>query len=457
MASEVIELKANQEFRFLVGTLGNGPVKIQLRQGLAEVYGNEMMANKIYTFPINSKGAVFTYHGAEIEVKGSPIKKHVGQKCDYMRDYLKVHGILEEMRTKAYELSEQFNFDGDEKSNPPDVTKTPICLVCRPARSMGKSTLCRILLNYATRRHRAPIFVDLDPDLGHIGLPGSIGALSIQSPIDIETGMCMDGSVLMHFGHTNATTDNEVQTHLYFQTVVQNLANIVHTKLKRDRKSYYSGVIINTSPYVDEDDYKRLFQACLDFRANVVLVMDDEILRDDLRRDLTNCKLSYPVEVFDVPKMVHISSQKPESDRIEYRFAKIREYFYGLRQEFTPVRSDVKFGFIKRLIYKIGTQLMLQDSLMPLGTKPQDSQSVRVSHYDCKPSDLLHHLLAISFAKINDVVENPETVLRTNIMGFICVIKVKDDIVTILTPERLPKSLDYVLLYSNIQYMDELI
>lgn len=455
MNQELVELKSNQEYRFLVGTLGHGPVKIELRQGLAEVYGNEMMANKTYTFPINSKGAIFTYHGAKLEVSGSPIKKHVGQKCDYMKDYLRIHGKLEEMRSNAQEICDQFNFDRDAESNTPDLTKTPICLVCRPARSVGKSTLCRILLNYATRRHRTPIFVDLDPDLGHIGLPGSIGALSIKAPIDIETGMCMEGSVLMHFGHTNVTADNENQTHLLFQTVVQNLAEIVKSRLRRDKRSYYSGVIINTSPCVDEDDYKRLLQACRAFQANVVLVVDDEIICDDLRRDLIDCH--NPVEVLDVPKMVHIGSQRPESDRIEHRFAKIREYFYGPKQEFSPVRSDIKFSFLKKLIYKVGTQLMLQDSIMPLGTKPQDSQNVRVSHYDCKASELLHHLLAISFAKIDDVVDDPDTVLRTNIMGFICVIKVKDDIVTILTPERLPNRMEYVLLFSNIQYMDELI
>jgi len=43
---------------------------------------------------------------------------------------------------------------------------------------VGKSTLCRILLNYSTRMNapgRRPIYVDLDPCQGQISVPGTIG------------------------------------------------------------------------------------------------------------------------------------------------------------------------------------------------------------------------------------------------------------------------------------------
>lgn len=46
---------------------------------------------------------------------------------------------------------------------------------------VGKSTLCRILLNYSVRMNalgRRPIFVDLDPDQGQISVPGTIGLFS---------------------------------------------------------------------------------------------------------------------------------------------------------------------------------------------------------------------------------------------------------------------------------------
>ena len=50
----------------------------------------------------------------------------------------------------------------------------PKTLVCGPA-SVGKSTLCRLLANWAVRLDRRPIYVDLDVTYGSISMPGSIG------------------------------------------------------------------------------------------------------------------------------------------------------------------------------------------------------------------------------------------------------------------------------------------
>lgn len=432
------ELTSNQELRFNVGV---ETILLELRRGLAEVYGTEMLANKTYTFPRNSKAAVFTYHGATLEMTGSPQKCHVGSKCDYMTYYLNIHGHMEVMRNELLLLPEDSNGN----------LSPPICLVCKPmyARNVGKSTLCRILLNYATRRGRAPIFVDLDPDQNHIGLPGSIGALSIESPIDIETGLSLRSSMLMHFGHTSTSSDNEI----LYRKLVENMAKIVHSKLEQDKKSFQSGVIINTTYWSDDAGYKLLVHACKSFKANMVLVMDDEVLHDDLKKDLADCPHS--VSVLNVPKTVGIITSAPEKE-IELRYNRIKKYFYGTPNEpYNPMTSEMKFSYLKRLIYKIGVPIMLPDSLMPLGSKAQDSQ-VKVSPHDCTGSDLLHHILAISYCKIDDVVEDPESILRTNIMGFICITSViaEGDIVRILTPQKLPSPLEYVLLYSDVQYMD---
>lgn len=438
--SLVVDLEPKQELTFKVG---EEPVKLELRRGLAEVYGTEMLANKTYTFPRNSKAAVFTYHGATIEMNGSPLKSHVSKNCDYMTCYLSIHRDLEKQRDEAEQLG--------------DSSKTPICFVCEPldARNVGKSTLCRILLNYAARRGRAPIFVDLDPDQGHIGLPGTIGALSIESPIDIETGFSLRSSMLMHFGHTSPSADNESRSGLYYKVLVESMAKIVHSKLEQDKKSYYSGVIINSSSWSDGNDYKLLVDACKAFKANMVLVMDDEVLQDDLQKDLAG---QDPVTVLNVPKTVEIYKTRA-TENVELRYSRIKEYFYGTEHEsYNPMTSEVKFSFLKRLIYRVGNPLILPDSLMPLGTKAQDNQ-IKVSHYDCTASDLLHHILAISYCKVDDVVEDQECVLRNNIMGFVCVTSTRadGDLVSILTPQKLPSPMDHVLLYSDIQYMDSLI
>lgn len=72
--------------------------------------------------------------------------------------YLNAHAALELLRRKA----ELVNSRG------------PVTMIVGPL-DVGKSTLCRLLLNYAVRMGRRPIFVDLDVGQGQISIPGTIG------------------------------------------------------------------------------------------------------------------------------------------------------------------------------------------------------------------------------------------------------------------------------------------
>lgn len=72
--------------------------------------------------------------------------------------YLNVHAALEQQRVAAEQ----------------EGTRGPVAMVVGPG-DVGKSTLTRILLNYAVRMARRPIFVDLDVGQGQISVPGTIG------------------------------------------------------------------------------------------------------------------------------------------------------------------------------------------------------------------------------------------------------------------------------------------
>jgi polyribonucleotide 5'-hydroxyl-kinase len=85
---------------------------------------------------------------------------------------------------------------------------------------VGKSSLCRILLNYAVRARRQPILVDLDvgqvrrralccttwplalaADVvgarqGMISIPGTMGAASVEHMIDLEEGCARPGAIV---------------------------------------------------------------------------------------------------------------------------------------------------------------------------------------------------------------------------------------------------------------------
>ena len=53
---------------------------------------------------------------------------------------------------------------------------------------VGKTTLCRLLLNYGVRLGRRPVFIDLDVGQRSIGIPGTIGALMVGRPADPVEG-----------------------------------------------------------------------------------------------------------------------------------------------------------------------------------------------------------------------------------------------------------------------------
>ena len=78
--------------------------------------------------------------------------------------YLQIHASLEKIRKLADESSAS-------KKPEEQWSNGPITMIVGPT-DVGKSTLCRLLLNYGVRMGRRPVFVDLDVGQGSISLPG---------------------------------------------------------------------------------------------------------------------------------------------------------------------------------------------------------------------------------------------------------------------------------------------
>lgn len=85
--------------------------------------------------------------------------------------YLNTHCALDNLRVSAFQ----------------QTTRGPRVLIAGPT-DVGKSTVSKILLNYAVRFNWTPIFVDLDVGQGNISIPGTIGALVVSKPADIVRG-----------------------------------------------------------------------------------------------------------------------------------------------------------------------------------------------------------------------------------------------------------------------------
>ena len=59
----------------------------------------------------------------------------------------------------------------------------------------------RLLLNYAVRMGRRPVFADLDVGQGCVAIPGSLGSLLIERPVGIEEGFSQNSPLAYHYGH----------------------------------------------------------------------------------------------------------------------------------------------------------------------------------------------------------------------------------------------------------------
>lgn len=104
--------------------------------------------------------------------------------------YLNTHTALEQMRRQAEREDE----------------RGPRVMVVGPT-DVGKSTVCRLLLNYAVRLGRRPTFVELDVGQGSVSIPGTMGALYIERPADVEEGFSLQAPLVYHFGSTTPGTN----------------------------------------------------------------------------------------------------------------------------------------------------------------------------------------------------------------------------------------------------------
>jgi polyribonucleotide 5'-hydroxyl-kinase len=274
-------------------------------------------------------------------------------------------------------------------------------MICGPT-DVGKSTLCKMLLNYAVRLGHRPIFTDLDVGQGSISIPGTIASLLIERPASIEEGFSQLAPLVIHYGHKTPDFNNEL-----YKICISTLATITLERLKEDKRTLASGIIINTCGWVKGQGYQHLLHAAKEFKVGVILVLDQERLYNELLRDVdSSCKVVF------LPKSGGVV-ERSQQTRAESRDQRIREYFYGvlLKSPLYPHSIDIKFADLK--LYKIGAPA-LPDSCMPLGMKATDNMT-KLWPIQAGPS-LIHHLLAMSFAETAE-----QEVLKKNVIGFVCV------------------------------------
>ena len=163
---------------------------------------------------------------------------------------------------------------------------------------VGKTTLCRLLLNYGVRLGRRPVFIDLDVGQQSIGIPGSIGALMVERPADPVEGFDMKAPIVYHYGHTTPNANFKL-----YSALITRIQDLYNNKCHYNQKVHHSGCIINTCGWVNRKGYDTLLETAKTFEADVVLCLDAERLYQDLVRDLpdfVNIMLLKKVHFFEI-------------------------------------------------------------------------------------------------------------------------------------------------------------
>ncbi|XP_064613711.1 polyribonucleotide 5'-hydroxyl-kinase Clp1-like isoform X2 [Liolophura sinensis] len=412
-SKEEFKLEKDSELRFEVEH--GAEVQLELLDGMAEIFGSELTRKKKYILVSGSKVAVFTWHGCVLKLTGKTEVAYIAKETPMVM-YVNTHAALEQMRIKAET----------------EIGRGPRVMVVGPT-DVGKSTLCRLLLNYAVRVGRAPVFVDLDVGQGQVSIPGTIGALVVERSADVEEGFSETAPLVYHYGH-NSPSDNLALYHM----LITCMADVINVRCEQNKKANVSGVIVNTGGWIRGGGYHALIHTAGAFEVDVVVVLDQERLYSELSRDMPDF-----VKVVLLPKSGGVVERGSQT-RTEAREGKIREYFYGNRNTLFPHTFEVKWSEIK--IYKIGAPA-LPDSCLPLGMKAQDNKT-KVVPVTPGPN-LLHHILSISTATA------PESIVQSNVYGFIVVtgVDIERQIFSVLSPSPrpLPKGM---LVMMELQFMD---
>jgi hypothetical protein len=104
-----------------------------------------------------------------------------------MTSYINAHHLINNMRADARAAAAAAAAGGGAAPAPAAAAQGPRVVVAGPT-DVGKSTLCRMLLNWAVRGGSHPTYVDLDVGQGTVTAPGCLAATPIETPIDIEEG-----------------------------------------------------------------------------------------------------------------------------------------------------------------------------------------------------------------------------------------------------------------------------
>lgn len=412
-------LKQESELRVEVNR--DYELTLQLTHGSAEIFGTPLSLRQPTKLRGGSNVAIFTWEGCILDLSSEDFPVELCSSLIYesnqtpMHQYLNTHQALQRERALALQ--------GGRRG--------PRLMVVGPTDS-GKSSLCRLLANYAVRNAIHPIVIDLDLGQGALTPPGTVSATVCEQPVDIGDGFIIETPLVYFPGDVTVSDGGAV-----YKRMVANLAAMLQKRTDADAELNAAGYIVNTMGWVDGVGYDLIINAAEALQVDRIVTLGADRLSSKLERDLKSQRMAH-VKVGKLAKSAGVITRDRKA-RTAARSERVRHYFYGPSLMLAP--AIVRLHFSELQIFRAGGGQRAPSTALPLGAQ-SSTDPLRVSPVTPGPG-LLHALLAISYA------QESSQLMTANVAGFLYVKDVDIDAQTLVCLAPCDSTLPSTLLLAS--------
>lgn len=296
---------------------------VQVQEGLAEINGSYLHKDTKYKFLKNSRFSIFTYTGCVVVLDGKA--KHNISEKKMIKQHVALCKMLDSARRNLHQVGQL----------------GPRILVVGP-QDMGKTTLCKYLVNWAARKKSVVRFVDFDIGQNAVTIPGIVAMSVVDKPLHPVNEFHNKDLLAYHFGHKSPHFNQNLYSFL-----IKRMASIVNYQDYHYADLRYGGCVINTCGWVVDFGFESICNIAQAFEVQYILVLGDPSLGSQIKSV--------------VPRGVHVMNinkddmvvERSRTYRRNSRRLKLDQYFYGLYNDQKPHMITIPSNKLK--IFAVGS------------------------------------------------------------------------------------------------------